>query len=154
MKRKVGERLMDGTTGRPDGIGSFIWLRFNTLFQVGGLTDTIEIGVPVPLGAREETRERLFREATAGMDQLAKHVESHAARVQHTRQRGSTVPAAKLPAAPPSIPAAAGHGTGPRPPPVLQPPRDGWPKTPQPLRPREPRLPLTDDGKRPTFRPT
>src|SRR5260221_677408 len=130
MKRKVGERLMDGTTGRPDGIGSYIWLRYTTQFQVGERINTIEIGVPVPLGASEETRERLFREATAGMDQLAKHVESHAARVQHTRQRGSTVPAAKLPAAPPSIPAAAAPANRSSTPPVAQPASVSSPKTP------------------------
>ncbi len=145
---------MDGTTGRPDGIGSYIWLRYTTQFQVGERIDTIEIGVPVPLGASEETRERLFREATAGMDQLAKHVESHAARVQHTRQRGSTVPAAKLPAAPPSIPAAAAPANRASTPPVAQPASVSSPKTPAATPPREAPHAATVDSKETNVPPT
>ena len=73
---------MDGTTGKPDGAGTHIWLRYATQFTVGERTHTIEMGIPVPLGASAETRERLFREAEAGIDQLASHVESRVAQVQ------------------------------------------------------------------------
>jgi hypothetical protein len=102
---------MDGTTGRPEGAGSHIWLRYTTQFPVGERVNTIEMGIPVPLGASEEERERLLREAEAGMDQLAKHVESRAARMQQTRsgQASGGAPAAKPSAAsvptPPSAPA-------------------------------------------------
>ncbi len=73
---------MDGTTGKPDGAGTHIWLRYATQFTVGERTHTIEMGIPVPIGASAETRERLFREAEAGIDQLASHVESRVAQVQ------------------------------------------------------------------------
>ena len=73
---------MDGTTGKPDGAGTHIWLRYATQFTVGERTHTIEMGIPVPLGASAETRERLFREAEAGIDQLASHVEGRVAQVQ------------------------------------------------------------------------
>ena len=73
---------MDGTTGKPDGAGTHIWLRYATQFTVGERTHTIEMGIPVPLGASAETRERLFREAEAGIDQLASHIESRVAQVQ------------------------------------------------------------------------
>ena len=73
---------MDGTTGKPDGAGTHIWLRYATQFTVGERTHTIEMGIPVPIGANAETRERLFREAEAGIDQLASHIESRVAQVQ------------------------------------------------------------------------
>ena len=57
---------MDGNTGRPDGTGSYIWLRYATQFKVGDRVHTIEMGVPVPIGASAEMRERLLREALAG----------------------------------------------------------------------------------------
>ncbi|MFL5628010.1 MAG: hypothetical protein ACJ788_20725 [Ktedonobacteraceae bacterium] len=94
---------MDGTTGRPDGAGSHIWLRYTTQFSVGERINTIEIGIPVPLGASEETRERLLREADAGMDQLMKHVDSRAARMQYSGQATSPIAAAK----PSTTPAAS-----------------------------------------------
>src|SRR5256714_10498303 len=73
---------MDGTTGKPDGAGTHIWLRYATQFTVGERTHTIEMGIPVPIGASAETRERLFREAEAGIDQLASHIESRVAQAQ------------------------------------------------------------------------
>jgi len=83
---------MDGTTGKPDGAGTHIWLRYATQFTVGERTHTIEMGIPVPIGASAETRERLFREAEAGIDQLARHVESRVAQVQ---QRHRSMPSAQ-----------------------------------------------------------
>src|SRR5438270_1715992 len=83
---------MDGTTGKPDGAGTHIWLRYATQFTVGERTHTIEMGIPVPIGASAETRERLFREAEAGIDQLASHVESRVAQVQ---QRHIPTPSAQ-----------------------------------------------------------
>ena len=73
---------MDDTIGKLDGAGTHIWLRYATQFTVGERTHTIEMGIPVPLGASAETRERLFREAEAGIDQLASHVESRVTQVQ------------------------------------------------------------------------
>ena len=83
---------MDGTTGKPDGAGTHIWLRYATQFTVGERTHTIEMGIPVPIGASAETREQLFREAEAGIDQLASHIESRVAQVQ---QRHRSMPSAQ-----------------------------------------------------------
>src|SRR5256714_4004464 len=83
---------MDGTIGKPDGAGTHIWLRYATQFTVGERIHTIEMGIPVPIGASAETREQLFREAEAGIDQLASHIESRVAQVQ---QRHRPMPSAQ-----------------------------------------------------------
>src|SRR6266849_9187096 len=64
------------------------------------------MGIPVPLGASAETRERLFREAEAGIDQLASHVESRVAQVQ---QRQMPMPSAQniSPSSSPKSPVSA-----------------------------------------------
>src|SRR5215472_1956810 len=58
-----------------DGTGQYIWLRYATQYSKDGRTHTIEMGLPVPLGASAETREKLFREAEMGMTQLVQHVD-------------------------------------------------------------------------------
>ncbi len=77
---------MDGNTGKPDGTGSYIWLRYATQFKAGDRIHTIEMGVPVPIGASAETRERLFREAEAGLEQLANRVENCVGQVTQSSQ--------------------------------------------------------------------
>jgi hypothetical protein len=54
-----------------DATGPYIWLRYATQYSKDGQTHTLEMSVPVPLGASMEQREKLFREAEAGMNQLA-----------------------------------------------------------------------------------
>lgn len=56
-----------------DATGPHIWLRYTTQYNKEGQTHTIEMSVPVPLGASAEQREELFREAEAGMNQLINH---------------------------------------------------------------------------------
>ncbi len=58
-----------------DGTGQYIWLRYATQYSKDGRTHTIEMGIPVPLGASAETREKLLREAETGMSDLVQHVE-------------------------------------------------------------------------------
>src|SRR5215470_2760991 len=70
-----------GSDGNP-----YIWLRYTTQFSTGGRTHTIEMGIPVPVGASAEMREQLIREAEMGMDQLTRRVES---RVSQMLQRSS-----------------------------------------------------------------
>ena len=77
---------MDGNRGKPDGAGSYIWLRYATQFKVGDRLQTIEMGVPVPLGASAEERERLFREAEVGLEQLANRVENRVGQVTQNAQ--------------------------------------------------------------------
>jgi hypothetical protein len=64
--------------------GEYIWLRYATQFNVAARSYTIEMGLPMPIGASEEEREQLLREADAGMTQLTGYVEN---RVAHMLQR-------------------------------------------------------------------
>ena len=73
-----------GTDGTP-----YIWLRYTTQFTTGGRTHTIEMGIPIPVGASAEVREQLIREAEMGMEQLSRRVES---RVSQLLQRSSRPP--------------------------------------------------------------
>ncbi|HEX9132952.1 MAG TPA: hypothetical protein VF844_11730 [Ktedonobacteraceae bacterium] len=82
---------MDTSRDKPTGIDGnpYIWLRYTTQFSAGGRTHTIEMGIPVPLGASAETREQLIREAEMGMEQLTRRVES---RVSQMLQRSARPP--------------------------------------------------------------
>ncbi|MGZ3611859.1 MAG: hypothetical protein ACXVBU_17550, partial [Ktedonobacteraceae bacterium] len=71
-----------GTDGNP-----YIWLRYTTQFNVAGRTHTIEMGVPVPIGASAELREQLIREAEIGMEQLTRRVEYRAAQIAQRNTR-------------------------------------------------------------------
>jgi hypothetical protein len=70
---------MDDTMHRRDG--EYIWLRYSTQFTTGERSHSIEIGIPVPIGASAEQRERLLHEAEAGMSELASHVENRIIRM-------------------------------------------------------------------------
>jgi hypothetical protein len=71
-----------GTDGNP-----YIWLRYATQFSTGGRTHTIEMGIPVPLGASAEMREQLIREAEMGMEQLSRRVENRVAQMLQRNTR-------------------------------------------------------------------
>ncbi len=65
-----------GRTGEHDGHdGQYIWLRYSTQFTRGGQPHTIEMEIPVPVGASAEQREHLIREAEAGIEQLYRQIE-------------------------------------------------------------------------------
>ena len=66
---------MDSPSNMSEGTEKYIWLRYTTQFTMDARTHTIEMGIPMPLGASAETRELLLCEAESGMDQLAHHVE-------------------------------------------------------------------------------
>jgi hypothetical protein len=85
------EKSMDTSRDKPTGKDGnpYIWLRYKTQFSAGGRTHTIEMGIPVPLGASAETREQLIREAEMGMEQLTRRVES---RVSQILQRNARPP--------------------------------------------------------------
>ena len=82
---------MDTSRDKPTGADGhpYIWLRYTTQFSSGGRTHTIEMGIPVPVGASAEVREQLIREAEMGMEQLSRRVES---RVSQVLQRNSRPP--------------------------------------------------------------
>lgn len=92
---------MDGATNKSDGpdrTGSHIWLRYATQFTVNGRSVTVEMGIPLPLGASAETRERLIREAEEGMEQLSSHIEGRVGSIVQRIQQASQTSAAKQPA--------------------------------------------------------
>lgn len=75
-----------------------IWLRYATQFTAGERSYTIDIGIPVPLGADAEMREQLLREADDGLDQLANYVERRV--MQVAQQGGARLPTVPRPVAP------------------------------------------------------
>lgn len=103
-ERAVGRSGAGGAQGEP----SYIWLRYSTQFTTGGRTHTIEMEVPVPVGASAEERERLIREAEANMEQLYRRVEGRARgqRPAETAQRPSHPPST-TPGAPVTTPGQA-----------------------------------------------
>jgi hypothetical protein len=73
-----------------DGTGQYIWLRYATQYSKDGRTHTIEMGIPVPLGASAEAREKLLHEAETGMSQLVQHVEERVFQALERVQSGHT----------------------------------------------------------------
>ena len=68
---------MDGrTTGKPDGTGSHIWLHHTMQVRVGERTHTIEMDIPIPIGASADIREQLLNEAESSMEELANRIEN------------------------------------------------------------------------------
>lgn len=86
---------MDDRARNREETGQPIWIRYSTQFMTGGRTHTVEISVPLPAGATPEVRERLFREAEAGLSHLVSHVES---RIPSLLQQARTSPPTSLPA--------------------------------------------------------
>src|SRR5438045_7265403 len=80
---------MDTSRDKPTGKDGnpYIWLRYKTQFNAGGRTHTIEMGVPVPVGASAEMREQLIREAEIGMEQLTRRVEHRVAQIAQRSTR-------------------------------------------------------------------
>lgn len=54
-----------------------MWLRYTTQVNAKGRTFTVEVSVPIPLGASAERREQLLQEADINISQLVQHVERH-----------------------------------------------------------------------------
>ena len=119
---------MDGKMNKADGsdgTGSHIWLRYATQFTMNGRSVTVEMGIPVPLGASAETRERLIREAEEGMEQLSNHIEG---RIGQMVQRIQQAPAAKQPASrPANTPTTTATPNSAAPAPAPKPPRPAQP---------------------------
>ena len=129
--RNNGDRPMDA-----DGV-PYIWLRYSTQFTTGGRSHTIEMGIPVPLGASAEQREQLIREAEAGMEQLSRRVDS---RVAQMLQRNSRPPEPSRPQEPTRSPGYSQTGTRPTPPatPAAAPSRQNQAPQQQPQQTQQP----------------
>ncbi len=138
---------MDGRGNRLEDFGGsseYIWLRYGTQFTMNGRSHTIEMNVPMPIGASEEEREQLLREADAGMNQVVNHVENRVAQLLQRGQAASGKPSVPAPTArlapqprPASVPAPQ---TGPQPLQVA-PVRENIPEpaaSAQPVQPAQP----------------
>jgi hypothetical protein len=85
---------------------SQIWLRYTTQITAAGRTQTIEMSVPIPLGATADERERLLEEAEAGLEQLISHTTQQIPQmIQRTLQGGVTLSTTSRPNPAPSMPA-------------------------------------------------
>jgi hypothetical protein len=104
------EKFMDISRDKPTGSdgGPYIWLRYTTQFTTGGRTHTVEMGVPVPVGASAEMREQLIREAEIGMEQLSRRVEG---RVSQMLQRNARPEASPMRPAQVPLPDAGNRST-------------------------------------------
>ncbi len=80
---------MDGNRKIQEESGPYIWLRYATQYIKDGRTHTVEMSVPVPLGASSGDREKLIREAEEGMQQLATHMDQRVPSVPVTSQTPS-----------------------------------------------------------------
>ena len=111
--------MANDMSNKPDTSGTHIWLRYTTQFTSGKRTHTVEVGIPVPIGASKEMRERLIREAEVGMEQLADHMERRVEQMQHTQPvqpAPGIAPASRTSSVPAQTPAPS-----PKPPVVLLP---------------------------------
>lgn len=63
---------------------AYFRLRYSTQFTIGGRSHTIEMEIPVPVGASAEQREQLMREAEASIEQLYRQIEKRGS--QRTQQ--------------------------------------------------------------------
>lgn len=122
---------MDGNSGKPENTGSYIWLRYATQFSVGERTHTIEMGIPVPIGASEALREQLLREAEAGIEQLANHVENRVAQITQAVQLPSASARSQSVAGTPGISGTSASHNQPSPS-VAPSPKPVVPAVPQP----------------------
>jgi hypothetical protein len=131
--------------GGNDNQGSYIWLRYSTQFTTGGRTHTIEMGVPMPLGASAETREQLLREAEAGMSQLSSHIEQRVAQVMQRTPSNAASPSPRPapastprpPTRPATVPAPQTSAQPAQPLPTPNPAREGnTPEEQQQVSPR------------------
>jgi hypothetical protein len=94
---------MDQRLDKLEGAGKHIWLRYATQFTANGRTYTLEMSVPMPIGASAELREQLLTEADAGMNQLAGHVEHRAAQILQQVQLSQEAIPAPTPVAQPAV---------------------------------------------------
>src|SRR5690348_7608374 len=94
---------MDQRRDKLEGAGKHIWLRYATQFTANGRTYTLEMSVPMPIGASTELREQLLTEADAGMKQLASHIENRAAQILHQAQPVQEPIPAATPIAQPAV---------------------------------------------------
>src|SRR5437660_7198305 len=87
-------------TGMPDGTGSHIWLHHIMQIRVGERTHTIEMDIPIPMGASADMREQLLNEAESSMEELASRIENREPRkvTRNQPSQADRAPSIKTPA--------------------------------------------------------
>src|SRR5437016_13517589 len=87
-------------TGKPDGTGSHIWLHHIMQIRVGERTHTIEMDIPIPIGASADMREQLLNEAESSMEELASRIENREPRkvTRNQPSQADRAPSIKAPA--------------------------------------------------------
>ena len=136
-----------GSDGNP-----YIWLRYTTQFSAGGRTHTIEMGIPVPVGASAELREQLIREAEMGMEHLTRRVENRVAQILQRNTRPPEPVRTQEPTSMRSNQASLQDG-GNRSPAGTPPPVGTRSTTPAPAPVREVPQPISLHEKQPTTMP-
>jgi hypothetical protein len=91
---------------KQEDTGEHIWLRYATQFTAAGRSHTIEMSVPLPVGASDEIREQLLREAEKGLSHLISHVETRIPQILQHAQTHSTHPIPVAPAPANKVPVA------------------------------------------------
>lgn len=103
----VRKRSEEGGMSSGGGNSRYIQYRHALQFVAGGHTHTLEVDIPVPVGADDETRAQLLREAEVGMRQLADQVRRGFSQgAQREQAAHSSVPTPPLTTKPVSRPAA------------------------------------------------
>jgi hypothetical protein len=90
---------------KQEDTGEHIWLRYATQFTAAGRSHTIEMSVPFPIGASDETREQLLREAEKGLSHLISHIETRIPQILQHAQAHTLHPAPATPAPASKVPA-------------------------------------------------
>jgi hypothetical protein len=121
---------------KQEDTGEHIWLRYATQFTTAGRSHTIEMSVPLPVGASDETREQLLHEAEKGLSHFISHVETHIPQILQHAQAHST-PAAPAPASKPLAPRPVNKPASIPAPPTSNQSLPASPQVPEPAREEE-----------------
>lgn len=87
--------------------GEHIWLRQAVRFTVGDQRRTLEIAIPVPVGAPTDEIERLLRQASEGMERLTRHLDDRVAALTDGLAATRAVDAGHT--EPPEVPSTSGE---------------------------------------------
>jgi hypothetical protein len=83
--------FMDSNRNMQEEFTAYIWLRYATQYIRDGQTHTLEMSVPVPVGATPELKAQLFREAEENMQQFTTQIEQHHPTIPPHVRNGQTM---------------------------------------------------------------
>lgn len=90
-RRKQVSAFMDSNRNMQEESTAYIWLRYATQYIRDGQTHTLEMSVPVPVGATPELKAQLFREAEENMQQFTTQIEQHHPTIPPHARNGQTM---------------------------------------------------------------